>query len=143
MEAIKIALTQYGVQKNDESEIHPQIIEYFTVIGYTMTDFKKNNSWSSAFVNWVAKKSGYEYSGKLDARSWLGVGNSIDTPEWGDIVVLWKDIPENKDGYVGVFIKETRRYVYLLGGDQRNSVCIKAYPKSRVLDYRRLRKIAS
>lgn len=142
MEAIKVALTQYGVNKNTESETNPQIVKYFNAIGYTLNDLKKSHSWSSAFVNWVTKNAGYEYSGKLDARSWLAIGSSTNYPESGDIVVLWKDVPENTNGYVGIFVKETRRYVYLLGGDQRSSVCIKAYPKNRVLDYRKLKKIA-
>ncbi len=142
METVKIALTQYGVGENIEKETHPQIAKYFESIGINLRNFSSQPSWSSAFVNWVAKKAGLQFSGKLEDKSWLSVGESTHYPSWGDIVVLWKDSPLSKEGYVGIFVKETRRYVYILGGDQRNKVCIKAYPKSRVLDYRKLKKAA-
>lgn len=141
MDTIKIALTQYGVNEKIEKEVHPQIIKYFEAVEHPFENVQNNPSWSSAFVNWVMKKAGYEHSGSTNDRSWLSVGESTNFPCWGDIVILWKGSPENKEGYVGIFIKETRRYVYLLGGDQRNKVCIKAYPKNRVLDYRRLKKV--
>lgn len=142
METIKIALTQYGVSEKEDTNAHPQIVKYFESIGYDTNDYSIYPNWSSAFLNWVTKKAGYEHSGKLEDRSWLSVGESISYPCWGDIAVLWKDSPENQEAYAGIFIKETKRYVYLLGGHQRGKVCIKAYPKKRVMDYRRLKKIA-
>ena len=82
-------------------------------------------------------------SKKLTARSWLSVGESTNTPKVGDVVVFWRESPKSWKGHVGFFIKETKNYVYVLGGNQRNMVCIKAYAKSRVLDYKKLRKINS
>ena len=142
METVKIALTQYGVNEKENYEAHPQIVKYYESIGYDSHDLARQPSWSSAFLNWVTKKAGYECSGKLDARSWLRIGESTNLPCWGDIAILWEQSPESTEGHVGIFIKETRRYVYLLGGDQRNKVCIKAYPKNKVLDYRRLKRVA-
>ncbi|MEQ6123172.1 TIGR02594 family protein [Pseudotenacibaculum sp. MALMAid0570] len=138
MKTVEIALTQYGVNEKHDKEIHPQIVKYLEAIGCAKNDLKRNTSWSSAFVNWVVKNAGYEYSGKLDVRSWLSVGESIGSPSFGDIVVL----SENEQDHVGIFIKETKRYIYLIGGDQRNKVCIKAYAKSCILDFRKLKKIA-
>lgn len=137
---ISIALSQYGVKEVKGAKDHPQIINYFTSIGYNKTKFKEETAWCSAFVNWVAKEAGYEHTNNLTARSWLSAGKSIENPKIGDLVVLWRENPDSWKGHVGFLVKESKRYVYLLGGNQGNSVSIKAYPKSRVLDYRKLAK---
>jgi len=140
MNVIETALSQYGVKEISGFDDHPQILNYFTILGFDGAKLHDETAWCSAYANWVAKTAGYEFSGKLNARSWLTVGTSTDTPQVGDVVVLWRESPESWKGHVGFYIKETNRYVYLLGGNQRNSVCIKAYPKDRVLDYKRLSK---
>ncbi|WP_075340565.1 TIGR02594 family protein [Tenacibaculum agarivorans] len=137
---ISIALSQYGVKEVKGSKDHPQIINYFTSMGFDRMKYRNELTWSSAFANWVANEAGYEASKGLSARSWLTVGTSTDAPKQGDVVVLWKRYPSSDEGHVGFLVKESKRYVYLIGGNQGNSVSIKAYPKSRILDYRKLRK---
>ncbi len=140
MNIINKALSEYGVKEIVGSKDNQRIIRYFTDLGFNGKKLKDETAWCSAFVNWVAKTCGYEYSGKLTARSWLSVGESIVNPKVGNIVVLWRESPKSWKGHVGFFIKQTKGYVYVLGGNQRNMVCIKAYPKNRVLDYKKLRK---
>lgn len=140
MKLIKTALSQYGVKEVKGSKDHPQILNYFNSLGFDGAKLKDETAWCSAFANWVAKTAGYEYSKKLNARSWLSTGTSTDTPQPGDIVVLWREDPNSWKGHVGFYVKQSKRYVYVLGGNQANSVCIKAYPKNRLLDYRRLQK---
>ncbi len=140
MDIIKTALSQYGVKEIKGYQDHPQIIKYFTALGFDSKKLKDETAWCSAFANWVAKTSGHEFSGLLNARSWLGVGESTDNPKWGDVVILWRESPESWKGHVGFYIKETKRYVYVLGGNQRNCVCIKAYPKNKVLDFKKLKR---
>ncbi len=137
---LSIALSQYGVKEVKGVKDHPQIINYFTSMGFEKSKFKDETAWCSAFANWVAQEAGYERSKKLTARSWLAIGASTKTPQPGDVVVLWREDPNSWKGHVGFLVKESRRYVYLLGGNQGNSVSIKAYPKNRILDYRKLRK---
>lgn len=140
MNIITKALSQYGISERLGHEDHPQIIAYFDILGYNGAQLHDETAWCSAFANWVAKTTGHEYSGKLTARSWLNVGISTATPQPGDVVVLWRESPESWKGHVGFFVKATKRYVYILGGNQKNSVCISAYPKTRVLDYKTLRR---
>lgn len=139
MNIINKALSEYGVKEIVGSKDNQRIIKYFNEIGFDGQKLKDETAWCSAFANWVAKTTGYEYSGKLTARSWLSVGESQSTPRLGDVVVLWRESPDSWKGHVGFFIKATKYYVYVLGGNQRNMVCIKAYPKHRVLDYKTLR----
>ncbi len=138
MNIIETALSEYGVKEIVGSKDNLRIVKYFNDIGFDGTKLKDETAWCSAFANWVAKTSGFEYSGELTARSWLRTGTSTASPHIGDIVVFWRESPKSWKGHVGFFIKETKRFVYVLGGNQRNMVCVKAYPKYRLLDYRQL-----
>lgn len=109
--------------------------------------------WCSAFLNLVCKRLGLPRSKSLRARSWLRIGHPVhlDEAQRGfDVVVLsrGKNAPDwtvlNAPGHVGLFSKQTKnphtskRFVYLLGGNQDDSVSIKRYPASRVLGIVRL-----
>ncbi|CAL2080341.1 TIGR02594 family protein [Tenacibaculum sp. 190524A02b] len=137
---LSVALSQYGVKEIKGQKDHPQILHYFKSLGFDSAKFKDETAWCSAFAGWVAQQAGYEYSNQLTARSWLQVGTTTHQPNQGDVVVLWRESPNSWKGHVGFLVKETNRYVYLLGGNQGNSVCVKAYPKNRVIGYRKLRK---
>lgn len=143
MSIINKALSEYGVKEIVGSKDNLRILKYFDEIGFNGSRLHDETAWCSAFANWVAKTSGYEHSKKLTARSWLSIGDSTSMPKVGDVVVFWRESPNSWKGHVGFFIKETRNFVYVLGGNQRNMVCIKAYSKSRVLDYKKLKKITN
>ena len=138
---IEKALSQYGVTEMQGAVANnPDIINYFASIGqiWVKTD---ETAWCSAFINWVAKETEHEYTGKLNARSWLDVGERIPIPKLGDIVILWRISPNDWRGHVGFYINSDDRYIWVLGGNQGNQVCIKPYPVGRLLGYRRLRKL--
>lgn len=147
-ELIQIALGEYGVEEIPGEVDSPRILQYFAEIGHKWVK-DDETSWCSAFVNWVAMKAGYEYTRKLDARSWLYIGtevplyqeaDSLDV-ELGDILIFWRESRESWKGHVGFYINEDEEYYYVLGGNQGNKVQISKYPKSRLLGIRRLRKI--
>lgn len=135
---VELALTQFGVKEVVGRQDNPQILKYFNDLGFDGTALKDETAWCSAFVNWVCKNSGLDYTKKLNARSWLEVGEEVDTPEIGDVVVLWRVSPDSWKGHVGFFIRETENFIYILGGNQANQVKISEYPKNRLLSYRRL-----
>jgi hypothetical protein len=39
-------------------------------------------------------------------------------------------------GHVGFYVRETAKYVYVLGGNQSNKVSIAGYDKARIIAYR-------
>ncbi len=139
---VRIALGEFGVTETPGKEHNQTVLNYFHEIGqaWVTTD---ETAWCSAYANWVALKAGVERSGKLTARSWLGIGTPTDTPQIGDIVILWRESPSSWKGHVGFYIghSEDGQYIYVLGGNQNNQVNIKAYPVSRVLGYRQLAAI--
>lgn len=137
---IEIALSQYGVKEIPGDQDNPQILKYFDDMGFDGKKLKDETAWCSIFLNWVAMKSGLPYSGKLDARSWLKIGRKVENPQLGDVVVFWRGNPDSWMGHVGFYIRETKNWIYVLGGNQSNQVKIAAYPKKRLLEYRRLQE---
>ena len=134
---INIALNEYGVREVLGSNDNHRIMQYFNDIGHTWVKHDET-AWCSAFANWVALQAGYKHSGKLNARSWLNVGEETKNPKIGDVVVFWRDSKRSWKGHVAFFIKEKNDYIWVLGGNQNNEVNIKAYPKSKLLEYRKI-----
>lgn len=137
MEIIKKALSQYGVTEFKGPMHNPEVVKYFDEIGHEWVE-NDETAWCSAFVNWVCCQLGLEMSNKLNARSWLNIGEVVQDPQLGDVVVFWREKKSSWKGHVGFYVSENRNYIYLLGGNQENMVKIKKYPKSRVLGYRRI-----
>ncbi len=136
---IDIALDQYGVTEIYGPEDNPLIVKYARECDFPVSD--DETAWCSVFVNWVCMKAGYERSGEMTALSWLLVGKPTLEPERGDIVVLWREKPNSWKGHVGFYIAYRQGMIYILGGNQKNSVSIQPYPYERLRGYRKLQKI--
>jgi uncharacterized protein (TIGR02594 family) len=134
-------LRYYGLKEVFGPESNPIILKMFKEIGYDWVEDDSETAWCSAALNYFCKQLGYERSGKLDARSWMGVGTPTDTPEIGDVVVLWRVNISSWEGHVGLYISESEDFVYICGGNQNNMLSIAPYKKSRVLGYRKLNRL--
>jgi uncharacterized protein (TIGR02594 family) len=141
---LDIALAEYGITEVVGNNHNHRILQYFKEIGHKWVTVDET-AWCSAFANWVAMKAGYYRSGKLNARSWLTVGIKVAMPQKGDVVVFWRVKKSDWRGHVGFFISysEDKKYIYVLGGNQNNQVCIKKYPTYRLLGFRDIRKNTS
>ena len=134
---LKIALTQYGLKEVPGTKNNPEIMKYFDIGGHTWVQGDET-AWCSAAMNWVANEAGYEYSGKLNARSWLNMGMKVDNIEDADIVVFWRESPTSWKGHIGIPVNDDGDYIWTLGGNQSNMFKISAYPKERKLAYIKL-----
>jgi hypothetical protein len=96
--------------------------------------------WCAAFANAVLRRTGYEGTDSLMARSFLSYGIKTKTPREGDIVVL-KRGKSSETGHVGFFNgyewEGNQLYVKVLGGNQSKSINVAYFPVNYVLDYRR------
>lgn len=137
MRPFELALSVYGLKEIHGEVDNPVIVGMFEYIGASWVK-DDETAWCSAFVNYCAKKCGYEHSGKLNARSWLNTGQLVETPLLGDVVVLWRQSPASWKGHVGFYINHDEHYIYILGGNQSNEVNITPFDKGRLLQYRRL-----
>ena len=136
------ALSQYGITEIAGPDHNVEVLKYFQEIGHQWVR-DDEMAWCSAFVNWCALRAGYEYTGKLNARSWLQIGESVIEPFLGCIVVFWRVKKDSPYGHVGLYIREDEHYIYVLGGNQSNQVKISKYPKSKLLGYRKLNRVAA
>jgi len=136
---LKTALSQYGVKEVSGEGDNPTIVKYAKEAGFLWVDHD-STPWCSIFMNWVAKKAEYERTRLATARSWLDIGKKVKVPTTGDIVVL-KRGNSTWQGHVGLWVNEDEDFVYVLGGNQSDSVNISPYNKKKVLGYRRLKKI--
>lgn len=136
---LETALKEYGVKELNGSKHNKRILQYSSDLGLTWVKTDET-SWCSIWLSWVALTSGYSYpiSSPATARSWLKVGLEVKKPKIGDIAIFWRESKDSWKGHVGIYISESNAYVYVLGGNQNNMVCIKAYPKSKLLGYRRI-----
>ena len=143
---LPIAQSQIGIKANTLPlfgswsipwKDNPRIVEYSRT-----TNPKVDNDevwWCGSFVNWVMIASGREGLGRFGAaaKQWLAWpgGDSVTTPEPGDIVIVRKaeaeeaderNRRETNDGYhVGFYLDGGRpgdSYVRILGGNQSDQV---------------------
>jgi uncharacterized protein (TIGR02594 family) len=103
--------------------------------------------WCSAAMQvWHSAAGQHFHSITPAARSWLHVGEAVTVEDArpGDVVVLWRDKPSSWKGHVAFLAKELKagEDLLLLGGNQRGSVCERAYPLSRLLGIRRISSLA-
>ena len=135
---LALAASYIGLKEIVGKDNNPIILDMFAEVGHSWVK-DDETSWCSCFINFIAKKSEANISGKLDARSWLNVGIATQYPEPGDIVVFWREKKESWKGHVGLFIGYTiNGDVYCLGGNQNNEVNISVYSRIRLLGFRKL-----
>ena len=136
---MRYAFSQYGVKEIKGRVDNEKIVKYFAESGHSWVK-DDETAWCSAFANWVAKMSDCEMSGKLNARSWMKVGEATDNPMPFDIVVFWREKRVGWKGHVGFYINEDDKYIYVLGGNQNNQVNVTPYPKAQFMGYRNITK---
>lgn len=93
--------------------------------------------WCSGFINYICWLLRLPRSKSLAAVSWLNVGTVINFPDAKpgfDIVVLKSNIGH----HVGFFSGVDSGILYLLGGNQANSVSVSGFNLKQVLGIRRL-----
>ena len=147
MTVSEIIFNNYGLKELQGPEVNtPEIVNFFKEIGHSWVKTDET-AWCAAFVNYVLKTATFPYTGKLDARSFMELGEQVSIPkplgssnEFVDLVVFWRGSPASWKGHVGFYIKERGNLIYTLGGNQSNQVKISAYDRSRLLQFRRIYK---
>ena len=134
---VEVALAEYGNEGIVGQEHNPDVVKYFKDIGFSWIN-DDETPWCAAFLNWVFLKCNIKGTGKLTARSFLAIGRATLQPVLGDIVVLWRISPTSWAGHCGIYIKESKNLLWILGGNQSNSVRIETYSKKQLLGYRRM-----
>lgn len=131
----------YGEKEVVGDAHNPDVVKLFADAGFAGVK-DDETSWCAATILACANRAGYDVkNGMLTARSLLKCGEAVDEPVMGDVVVLWRDSKLGWKGHVGLFVRKDSEKLYLLGGNQGNSVTIAAYDANRLLGYRRLKPL--
>ena len=125
------------------SKHNPSIVEMFETVGHSWVE-SDEVAWCAAFLGTCFEKVGIRSTRALNARSYenwgIEVSNkdiNIDDAKPGDVVVLWRQDPKSWKGHVAFYDKHDKKYVYILGGNQRDEVSIAKYPRDRIVTIRR------
>lgn len=130
---LQTAFKEMNVKEVKGKNHNPRILLY-----HNATNLKASTDevpWCSSFMNWIVIKCGIEGTKSAMARSWETWGMYLLKPVPGCIVVLDRGL-DPKFGHVAIFLYETKKNIYVIGGNQADSVNISSYPKSRLVTYR-------
>lgn len=133
---LQVAIEEIGIKEIEGPDHHPRIIEYHdTTSGFSADEVP----WCGSFVAWCFTEVGIIVPNRHDkaqARNWTRVGRKLDKPKMGCITVLWRGYPDADSGHVGFYIHKENNSIFILGGNQKNSVNIMGFNQDRLLDYR-------
>jgi uncharacterized protein (TIGR02594 family) len=136
----------YGLTEIVGKVHNKTILSWFKELGYPEIQ-EDEVSWCSLAINIIAKRLGIEYTGKLDARSWMKIGKPVDEPRIGHVAVFYRYGINAWQGHVGLFggYTDDKKQVLVLGGNQGNQICIRPYPiltpTLGLLGYRELKQL--
>ena len=133
-EWLKIAESYIGTTEIAGDKDNPAIVGF-----HDYTDLNANDDetpWCASFVNACLVKGGQKGTYKANARSFLGWGSGIKYPPLGAVVVTYRGNPTGPSGHVGFYYGIENDLIKILGGNQRDSVCILKFSPEKILDFR-------
>lgn len=126
-----VAHREIGQKEIAGSKHNPRIVKYhsFTTLKATEDEI----AWCASFVCFCLETSGYKSTKNAWARSFLNLGAKLAKGRYGAICVFSRGA---NSGHVGFYLDETDTQIYVLGGNQGNSVSKAWYNKDRLLGVR-------
>jgi uncharacterized protein (TIGR02594 family) len=123
------ALGELGVHEIPGPGASPRIVQYDQVT--TLKATSDEIPWCSSFVNWCMSRDARLVTGSAAASSWLSYGYGVGLT-YGAIAVLRRP----GGHHVAFVIDWDDGAIWLLGGNQSNQVCIRAFSRVNLLDAR-------
>lgn len=137
------AASQLGVKEAPGAKDNPQVVEYHKYSTLkNLVGLADSVPWCTSFVCWVLEKVGMGSTNSTAARSFLkwGVSTFHDALP-GDVIVFWRGSKNGWQGHVGILLAKKGNLLYVLGGNQADSVNISSYTDAKLLDIRRSSKV--
>ena len=130
---LQIARNEMGVKETPGKIHNKRILEYHQAT--TLKASADEIAWCAAFVCWCLEMSGQKSTRSAAARSYIKYGKAVKDFPVGAIVVLQRG-EAIWQGHVGFIVGSDKDSILVLGGNQGQEVCLKRFPKSRVLGVR-------
>lgn len=124
----------YGVHERRGNSDHPDIMSLYRDVGHPGIAHDET-PWCAAFLGACLERAGERSTRSLMARSYSQWGVRLREPRLGAIVVLSRGA-DPAFGHVGFWVGETASKLFLLGGNQADSVSVEAFDKRRLIDMR-------
>ena len=130
-----VAKRYLGLEEIKGGRHNAKILRFWKRCGLPFRD--DETPWCAGFVGGVLEECGIRSSRSGMARSYLKWGEECECRP-GAIVVFWRGSIDSASGHVGFVVSPLGGdFVATLGGNQGDRVCVKGYPKTRVLGYRK------
>jgi uncharacterized protein (TIGR02594 family) len=133
---LKEALALYGTEEFKGEKNNPVILMWARELRDKVgIEYKADATpWCGLFMGIVAQRADYEPPFLcIRAKEWLKFGRGVRVAMLGDILVFER----RGGGHVGIYVGEDNAYYYVLGGNQRDKVCIVKMDKTRCIGIRR------
>jgi uncharacterized protein (TIGR02594 family) len=129
-----VAWAELGQSEVTGARANARIVDYFNKVGHgTIVD--DETAWCAAFVGACLERAGFASTRSLMARSYLDWGEATTEPSAGSIAILSRGA-DTSLGHVGFLVGMTDTAIYLLGGNQADSVSVACFDRSRLLGLR-------
>lgn len=130
------ALKMYGTKEVPGPRSNAQILKWARNNGLSPGQYSDDDiPWCGLFIAEVVRRTGRTpVKGFLRSRNWLNWAEKSDVAELGDILVFSRSVTS---GHVGIYVGESDKTFYVLGGNQSNTVNIAELEKTRLLGVRR------
>lgn len=135
MKPFEFAILEIDTEEKPGILHNDRILQYSKEIGATWVK-SDEVAWCAIFTQWCLKQAKMPYSYHANARYFVNYGKSTLEPKLGDLAVLWRGSKTGTFGHVGFYIKKDKKYIWILGGNQSNKVCIQKYPIENLIEFR-------
>lgn len=128
---LQIARKYIGVHEGDGLHNNPTVMKFFVEAGHAEVRNDHTTPWCAAFVGAVLKESGLPNTGTLWALDYARYGQKLAGPAIGAIGTKTR----NGGGHVFFVAGFDRNFIYALGGNQNDRVCIERIPRAAIHSY--------
>jgi len=125
---LTLARAEIGTLEIKGKDHNPKILAYFKDAGFKEVT-NDETAWCAAFVGAILKRAGIKPSGSLGARSYERWGERLEQPLLGCIGVKRRQGGEAWQGHVGLVVAANQTTVWMLGGNQSDSVSIAPFSR--------------
>lgn len=128
---LTLARAEIGTLETPGPKSNPKVLAFFKDVGCSWVK-GDDTAWCGAYLGAILKRSGIEPlppSKVLGARNWERWGERLEQPLLGCIGVKRRQGGEAWQGHVGLVVAANQTTVWMLGGNQSDSVSIAPFSR--------------
>lgn len=135
---LELARAEIGVLEKAGPEANPKVLAFFREVGH---EWVKDDAtaWCGAFEGAIFKRAGIAPpppSKVLGARNWESWGERLDQPALGCVGVKRRTDGQAWQGHVGFVVAASPTTIWMLGGNQADSVSIAPFSRWQFTAFR-------